>query len=104
MKTLLMISLPLLVAGCWHNVKPDVPPEPVVVTQFVKPDCGNPPRRDRIALRRFSWVVRDGWFSLSADGYEDLSYNISQMIKGIDQLRSEVHYYENCLAENTHVE
>lgn len=99
LRTLLIISF-LVLAGCRHDVCPE--PEPVVITEVVYMTCGTPPQRDKVELRPVAWQVgKDGRFSLSAEGYEDLGYNISEIWNGVEQLVIEIGFYEQCLRENT---
>jgi hypothetical protein len=94
LRTLLIVSL---LTGC-ASQEPLVQPEPTVVYKTVYPDCGTPPQRDPIELRAIEWLVVNGRFTLSAEGYEDLSYNITEIWKGIEQLNTEIKYYEQCVA------
>ena len=96
-ETLLISSLFLLI-GCCSTPPPE--PRVIVDVQYVYPDCGEPPRRDVIDFRSSPpWRVKDGRFSVDAAGYEDLSYNATETLKGIQQLHIELEYYEKCLAE-----
>ena len=99
LKTLSIISVSFLLAGCPWNTKPCPEPEPVVVERFIYPDCGTPPQRDPVELRSLEWTVSEetGFFSLTSDGYEDLGYNISEILSGVRQLVAEIQYYEECL-------
>lgn len=100
-----LISSCVLLSGCWHTVKPEpVVPAPQVIHEYVYQDCGTPPARDTIELRPIFWQVQKGMFSLTANEYEDLSYNISQITLGVAQLKNEIKFYEQCLAENPDVE
>jgi hypothetical protein len=96
LKTLLTISLVLILTGCRHDVI-DVPPEPVIVNKFVIPDCGTPPQRDPVELRPVIWQIIDDRFTLTPEGYEDLSFNVTEIWRGVEQLRNEITYYEQCL-------
>lgn len=107
LRTLLIISASFLLAGCPWNTKPCLEPEPIVIEKLVYPDCGDPPQRDPVELRQVEWIVdkETGYFALSANGYEDLSYNVSEILSGVRQLITEVQYYEQCVArENSDVE
>lgn len=100
LKALLIISI-ILLGGCRKDVVcPD--PEPIYVEVPVYMDCGQPPRRDAVELRTLAWQVgEDGRFSLSAEGYEDLGYNISEIWSGVEQLLAEIGFYEECQKRNT---
>lgn len=93
---LLLISGLLVLAGC---ATPSVEPRTVVVSEYVYADCGTPPERDKVYLRALSWEVIDGRFTLSATAYENLSYNTSEILKALKQLKVIVEYYEQCLQE-----
>lgn len=103
MKYLIFLTISILITGCGtKQVKPVVPPKPVVVTQFVYPDCGNPPRRDKVQHRDILWGYMydedgDVVYTLTPQGYKDLSFNTSEIIKGAKQLKGEVAYYIECI-------
>ena len=95
LKLLLITSL---LAGCAST--PDCPvPDPVVVTKFLPLSCGTPPNRAPIDLSVISWQVRDERWSLSDDGYSDLSRNTSEIKRALNELKSEVQFYVRCLEE-----
>lgn len=95
---LLLISL--LLAGCAAK-QPTPIPEPVVVTKYVYADCGTPPARAVVDFRPITWRIiefsGENLFTLSVQGYKDLAFNTSEIIKGAKELRAEVEYYEACL-------
>jgi len=98
---LLLISS-LLLAGCsW--IKPTVlPPRPVVVTEYVRADCGTPPQRAPVEFRHVEWLILEvsgeQRFTLTAGEYENLAFNTSEIIKGAKELRAEIQYYLDCLS------
>lgn len=97
---LLLLSIPLLVASCRGNVKDDVPPPaPTIITQTVYVVCDSPPKRESIELRPIVWRVIDDRFTLAPEGYEDLSYNMIEIWKGVEQLLAEIEYYASCAEE-----
>ena len=93
---LLLISSLIVLSAC-AGAKPVPIPEPIVITKVILPDCGTPPQRPVIDLRPISWKVIDDLFTLSAKGYEDLSYNVTEIWSGVKHLKLEVEYYELCL-------
>jgi len=103
-KICLTISF-LFLAGCRHDVVPTPEPEPYVMYKYVYLDCGNPPERQLIDFKPLQWtIVEGGNFALTPEGYKDLSYNISQIILGTKELKNEIKFYEDCLAEDSYVE
>lgn len=92
-KTLLISSV--FLAGC--ATSPEIPPPPVTIIKTVALDCGIPPQRDPIDLRPVAWTIIGARFTLSPEGYEDLGYNISEILKGVRQLQNEIIYYEECI-------
>ena len=98
-KTLLTISVCLLLSGCWWNTKPDPPQEPVVLVKYIHSQCGNPPQRSSVNLRPVNWEIVGDRFTLTPQGYEDLSYNVTEIWSGVAQLKTEIEYYEKCLQE-----
>lgn len=99
LKTLLITSFVLFLPGCFWNAKPEVPPEPVVLVKYLHSQCGTPPQRNQVDLRPIQWEIISDKFTLSATGYEDLSYNITQIWAGVSELKTEIKYYELCLEE-----
>lgn len=98
LKTLLITSLPLLLTGC-PEVRDDPPPEPVVLVKHIHSTCGTPPQRNQVQLRPITWEIIGDRFTLSPSGYEDLSYNVSEIWAGVEELLIEIGYYEQCLEE-----
>lgn len=106
-KILLTISLTALVgcSGNWKKVLPYRPAEIVTETVYVQPDCGTPPRRAPVELRKITWRIipdenGEQGFWLSAQGYEDLGFNTSEIGKGSRELKAEIQYYLKCLAND----
>jgi hypothetical protein len=91
------ILLILLLTGCASAPKTELP-DPVVVTKYVRAECGEPPQRAFVNLRPIEWQIIEGRFTLSAEGYEDLGYNVSMILAGIRELQSEIEFYEKCLS------
>lgn len=104
MNYLTPLIISLVLAGCATS-KPAPPPpsKPVVITQFVRADCGTPPARAPIEYRGVTWRVLEydgqNWFALSAEEYADLAENTSATLQGARELRAELSFYEECLAE-----
>ncbi len=92
-----LILAVLIVVGCATTPQAIVP-DKIVVPNYVYADCGTPPKRTKVQLRVLSWQVIDGRFSMSAKGYEDLSYNVSQVLAAVKEFGIELEYYEKCLA------
>jgi hypothetical protein len=70
-----------------------------VDTTYVYADCGTPPERTAVDLRPVTWTVIDGQFALSAEGYENLSYNTTMILAAIKEYKVELAWYEECLSE-----
>jgi hypothetical protein len=99
-KILLISSLSLFLTGCpWHQTKPTPVPPPEIIFKTVPLDCGAPPQRPPIDLRPISWKIIGDRFTLDPKGYEDLSYNVSEIWSGVEHLRNEVKFYEQCILE-----
>lgn len=96
---LLLISS--LLAGCASHQPAPPLPKPVTITEYVVPDCGNPPTRSPVEFRSVTWRViqtpESDWFALSPAEYADLGFNTSETIKGARELRAENQYFRNCL-------
>lgn len=102
-KFIVILVLAGLVSGC-ASAPPTEIPDPVVVTKYVKTDCGEPPQRASVNLRPISWQIIDDRFTLSAEGYEDLAYNVTTILAGIRELQSEIDFYEACLSSTPKLE
>lgn len=105
MKSLLLLTISILLVGCGTTQPRPEPPKPVVITEYVYPDCGTPPKRDKVEYRRITWsYIYDDQdnvlYTLTPKGYEDLSFNTSEIIKGIRQLKGELAYYKQCIKAN----
>ena len=106
MRFLLLLTISIILVGCGHKqVKDPVPPKPVVVTKYVYPDCGTPPRRDKVEHRDIVWgYIHDEngnvLYTLSPKDYENLSFNTSEIIKGAKQLKGEKDFYKECIKAN----
>lgn len=108
-RLLLTISVIVLCSGCSlfrSKPEPQAEPDTVTVVKWRTVNCGNPPERDHIDLRPMSdsWRILPGpdgeqRFTLSAEAYENLGFNITQILKGVKQLREEIKYYRDCIAE-----
>jgi hypothetical protein len=96
MRLMTNLLLVALLAGC-AAAPPTEKPAPVVITKYARAECGTPPQRQEVNLRPISWRVLDDRFSLSTEGYEDLSYNITVILAGIRELQSEIEFYETCI-------
>jgi hypothetical protein len=92
----LLISAILVVAGC----KTVEPPPPIVLTQWVFADCGVQPERSSVQLKPLSWQVINGRFSLSPQGYQDLSYNVTMALASMKEYEVVLAYYQACLDDN----
>jgi hypothetical protein len=98
LKTLLIISLLVLVGCSSKQVEPE--PEPVTITKFVYPDCGNPPQRTHVDFQPLVWAVLEAGetpYSLSGEGYRILGDIMTTIWEGIMELQSEIKYYEDCV-------
>lgn len=93
---LLLIILVLVLAGCASN-QPVVEPPTITDTVYVYPDCGKPPPRKPVDFAPVSWQVIDGRFTISAEGYKRLSYNMAEIMRGIEELKAEIKYYIACV-------
>lgn len=99
MRLIASLLLILLLAGC-ASAPPTEIPDPVVVTKYVRTDCGEPPVRAPVNLRPIEWLIIDGRFTLSSEDYENLGYNVSMILAGIRELSAEVEFYEECLSSS----
>ena len=102
MKLLLCLTISIFLVGCKTTCPKPLPPDPVVITKFVKPDCGIPPKRSIIKLRPVIWGYMydedgDVVYTITPRGYEDLSFNTSEIIKGAKELKAEIDYYRECI-------
>lgn len=97
-KILLILAL-LVLSACASSPGTELP-DPVIIKEYVRAECGNPPERTPVNLRPLSWQVIDSRFTLSPEGYEDLSYNVSMILLGIRELQAEVEFYERCLSSS----
>ena len=95
--TINLLILLVLISGCAAQPPTELP-DPVILTKYVRAECGEPPSREAVNLRPISWQIIDGRFTLSPEGYEDLSYNVSSILAGIRELQSEIEFYEECLS------
>ena len=96
-KMLLITSLGL--AGCaGQEIQPE--PEPEIIIQTIKLECAMPPQRDPIDLRSVEWKIIGDRFTLTPEGYEDLSFNVTEIWKGVEQLIAEIDFYEACVQDN----
>jgi hypothetical protein len=85
----------LILTSCASKqIEPE--PEPTVIIQTVSLDCGTPPQRDPIDLRSIEWKIIGDNFTLTPDGYEDLSFNITEIWRGVEQLKAEIQFYVGC--------
>lgn len=96
---LLVLGTLLLASGCASAPQTEIP-DPVIVTEYIRADCGTPPKRQDVNLRAFEWLIIDDRFTLSAKGYEDLSYNVTVILAGIRELQAEIDFYERCLSSS----
>lgn len=97
---LLLILGILVLSGCAAQPPTEVP-DPVILTKYVQAECGTPPSKTAVNLRSLSWQIIEGRFTLSPEGYEDLSYNVSMILAGIKELQSEIEFYEACVASSS---
>jgi len=102
-KILLIISLTLWMYGCAEKQTKPVPP-PIIIYKTIPLDCGTPPQRPPIDLRPITWKIIGDRFTLNPQGYEDLSYNVSEIWSGVEHLLIELTYYRRCLEENAKTE
>ena len=93
---LLLILLALVLAGCAAQ-KPIVKQPTITDTVFVYPDCGTPPPRETLVLVPLTWEVIDGRFSVSSEEYKKLAFNMSEIMKGVKELKLEIAYYVRCV-------
>ena len=99
MKTLLTISISVLLMACAAKPVPPAPP-PVTITEIVYHDCGTPPQRDPVDFEPLIWAVledSDTPYALSGEGYKTISNIMTTIWNGIKQLRIEIEFYENCV-------
>lgn len=104
MKSLILLTISVGLVGCVSTPDDITPPKPIVKTQYVYPDCDNPPRRSKVEFKPIYW----NWakdqsgntiYYLTPEGYEDLSFNTSEIIKGSKELKAELTYYITCIKE-----
>ena len=100
LRTLLISSF---LAGCAAQPSGPLPP-PEILIKYIRPDCGTPPSRAPVVLRSISWQIIGGRFTLSPDGYEDLSYNVTMILQAAEELNIEIKYYEDCVDVGTDTE
>jgi hypothetical protein len=101
MKYLIFLITSLFLIGCATTPEP-LPPKPVVLKEYVYPDCGNSPKRSKVEHRDIHWFWMedtdgDTVYYLTPKGYEDLSFNTSEIIKGAKELKTELAYYLECI-------
>lgn len=102
MKLLIFLTTSFILVSC-ATTKPIVlPPKPIVLTKYVYPDCKNPPQRAIIELHSIHWSYLyddsgDVVYTLTPKGYEDLSFNTSEIIMGAKELKAEIAYYLKCI-------
>ena len=102
MKLPILLTISILLIGCSLNEHKPVPSKIIVDTIYVYPDCKNPPKRTKVALLPISWgylfdADGDIAYTLTPKGYENLSNNTSEIIRGAKELRSEIAYYKECI-------
>jgi len=102
MKLLTFLITSILLVGCSGVQEKPLPPPPVVDTQFITVDCGNPPKRSKVEFRPIFWnwmkdADGDTVYYLTPKGYEDLSFNTSELIKGAKELKAALAYYMDCI-------
>ena len=97
----LNLVLALVLAGCASHGKPP-PPAPITNTVYVVADCDEPPQRRLVEFKPVSWrilaVNDEVLFTLTTEQYEHLSYNTSENIAAVKELKAEIRYYVDCLA------
>lgn len=102
MKYVLLALLTIALAGCGSNpTTPDLRP-PVVQTKYVTVDCGVPPGVDKVQMRPVAIRVvqlSDGStvFVLTADSYENLGKNVSDILAAFKQLAVREEFWEQCI-------
>ena len=101
MRWLLLLTISL--AGCASEpVQP--PAKTVTVASVQKLDCGTVPARTAPEFRPITWHVLpdengESVFSLTPKGYENLSFNMSEIEQIIRELKAEIKFYEECINE-----
>ena len=94
-KILLIISLGLLLSGCFHTkVKPEI------VTEYID-TCLEPPKASPIVMRDIKFYdVRDSlgilWVAITPSDYAKMSINTSEILAHIKQKNAVKKYYVKC--------
>jgi len=104
MRYLILLITSVLLIGCATTPDP-IPAKPIVLKEYVYPNCDNPPQRAKVEHRDIFWFWTvdengDTIYYITPKGYEDLSFNISEFIKGAKELRAELAYYKECIQAN----
>ena len=96
MSKILIVLGVFVLAGCAAQ-QPVVEPPTITDTVYVYPDCGKPPPRKPVDFAPVSWQVIDGRFTLSAEGYKRLAYDMAEILRGVEELKLEIQYYIACV-------
>lgn len=105
MRLSILLTISVLLSACGllgKKPEPFVPAKTVAVSTYVYADCGKPPQRSPVEFRPITWRILpdakgEQRFTLTAKGYEDLSFNQSETEKGSKELKAEIQYYLDCL-------
>jgi hypothetical protein len=102
MRLLILLIISLTLAAC--ATKRVAPIEDVRwQTKWFTYDCGKPPARDIITFAPIPldwwWVTEQGDYVLASNEYAQLGESMQEIIKGARQLRQEIKFYEDCIAE-----
>lgn len=93
-----LLSLSILLISCKST--PELKPTTVEIVKYVKLECGNPPQVEPFKALPVEWEVIDGKFTLTAQGYENLSKNTAGILKGVKQIKLQRDFYENCITNS----
>lgn len=100
-----MLLIASLLAGC-ASTPPTLPiPQTAVITKYVYADCGIPPAREQISLSPVVWDIQpdetgNQRFTLLAEEYQKLGVNTAEILKGVQELVTEIEYYEKCVGRD----
>lgn len=102
LKTCLTIALSLALVGCASQKDAwQVPPDPVYVPVATRIDCGIPEPTSPVKFRPviLGKAEVDGTTVLTLPGpaYENLSWNTSELKRGLKELKATLRFYLDCI-------